>query len=176
MRALLIAAFASFIAVPGADAAQTTDAKPSAAEPGLLDKLPGDWVMRGDLDGKKTVHDVHVRRVLNGRYVRLDETSRERNEHGEPAYAAQIFIGWVAANGTYACIWLDSTAVAQGVGRCSAKPERHRIPFLFEDMKGTINFSNTFTYDPATDQWEWQLDDIANGKHTPFGHVILSRR
>ena len=144
--------------------------------PDLLNKLVGDWVLRGELAGKQTIHDVHASWVLNGRYVRLDEVSRDPDDRGRSAYVAAIYIGWEPRSRTYTCIWLDSTAVAAGDGRCAAKPMPNRLPFLFEDKTGTVNFANTFVYDPGKDLWTWQLDDVANGKHTPFGRVVLSRR
>ncbi|MGH7022159.1 MAG: hypothetical protein ACREEB_01060 [Caulobacteraceae bacterium] len=144
--------------------------------PNLLDKLVGKWVLKGELAGKQTVHDVQASWVLNDRYVRLDEVSRDIDDHGRPAYEASIFIGWEPRSQTYTCIWLDSTAVDAGGGSCVAKPTPNRIPFLFLNKAGAVIFANTFVYNPGVDHWEWKLDDVSKGKRTPFGRVILSRR
>ncbi len=179
MRPSLVLLLALAVSVRPALSADTAGAKQSTAiaqpRPALLDRLVGDWVLKGELAGKQTVHDVRAGWVLNERYVRLDEVSRDRDAQGRPAYMASIYIGWEPRSRTYSCIWLDSTAVAAGGSSCTARPLPDRIPFVFTDRAGTVNFANTFVYDSRKDRWEWQLDDIANGKHTPFGRVVLTR-
>ena len=142
----------------------------------LLNKLVGNWVLRGELAGKQTVHDVHASWVLNHRYVRLDEVSRDVDDRGRSAYEASVFIGWEPRSRTYTCIWLDSTAVAAGGGSCVAEPMPNQLAFLFTDKAGTVIFANTFVYEPGKDQWHWLLDEVSKGQQTPFGRVVLSRK
>ena len=74
----------------------------------LLNKLTGEWILEGTIEGKETVHDVDVKRVLNGQYIQLNEVSREKGEKGNPLYEAIIYIYWQEAKQQYACLWLDN--------------------------------------------------------------------
>jgi hypothetical protein len=180
MPTTLTGVLALAVSVQSAMAAGSSDPKHSAAiaetHPNLLKRLVGNWVLKGELAGKQTVHDVLASWVLNDRYVRLDEVSRDLDGHGRSAYEASIYIGWESHTRTYTCIWLDSTAVDAGGGSCAARPVPNQFPFLFMDKAGTVIFANTFVYNPSTDQWEWQLDEVSKGKRAPFGRVVLSRR
>ena len=144
----------------------------------FLDHLVGKWVLRGELAGKTTIHDITSEWVLGHQYVRLHEISRETSKNGLPAYEANIYIGWDQPAREYAILWLDSTATSgfssEGIGR--AKRSGDTIPFVFKDDKNQISFRNTFTYDQKTDSWTWRLDNVRDGKDVPFGRVKLERK
>jgi hypothetical protein len=82
--------------------------------PELLDKLVGPWVLTGNIAGKSVVHDVEADWVLQHKYVRISEISRERGDDGQPQYEATIFVGWLESTQHFACLWLDNTEVASG--------------------------------------------------------------
>ena len=176
----LIAILALVVSVQSAVATGSMHARQSTAiaeaRPDLLNKLVGNWVLKGTLAGKQTVHDVRAGWVLNDKYVRLNEVSRDLDGRRRSAYEASIYIGWEPHSRTYTCIWLDSTAVATAGVSCSARPMPNQISFLFKDKAGTIIFANTFTYNPGMDHWKWQLDDVSKGKRISFGRVVLSRK
>ena len=80
--------------------AQTQDTVPPSPE-SLLDKMTGKWVMTGTIDKEQVTHDVDVDWILNRRYIRIHEVSREKNTDGELAYEAWIHIAWDPKNGDY---------------------------------------------------------------------------
>jgi hypothetical protein len=143
----------------------------------LLDRLIGTWVLRGQIAGKDTTHDVVAEWVLSHEYVRLHEVAREKDSKGNAAYEAIVFIGAGPPSHDYACLWLDSTGggglVPEGFGHAMRAGEQ--IPFVFLDSSGKISFKNTFAYDKSTDSWAWIMDNIAGGKAIPFGRVKLTR-
>jgi hypothetical protein len=49
----------------------------------LLDRLAGDWVLKGVLGGKETTHDAEAAWVLNREYLRLHEVSRVKKANGD---------------------------------------------------------------------------------------------
>jgi hypothetical protein len=153
-------------------------AQPSTFRDALLERLIGNWVLRGELAHKQTTHDVSAEWVLGHQYVRLHEISRESKTNGQPAYEAIVFVGWDQAAGEYACLWLDSTSTSafqsEGVGH--AKRSGDDIPFVFKDDKQQIGFRNTFSYDKKSDSWSWRLDNVHDGKDVPFGRVRLTRK
>ena len=149
---------------------------PVYADP-LLDRLIGTWVLRGQIAGKDTTHDVVAEWVLGHEYVRLREVAREKDGKGNAAYEAIVFIGSGQPSHDYACLWLDSTGggglAPEGIGHAMRVGEE--IPFVFLDGSGRISFKNTFAYDKSTDSWAWIMDNIAGGKAIPFGRVKLTR-
>lgn len=157
-------------------------ARPASAEPAvyadpLLDRLIGTWVLRGQIAGKDTTHDVVAEWVLGHEYVRLHEVAREKDGKGNAAYEAIVFIGSGKPSHDYACLWLDSTGggglVPEGFGH--AKRAGEEIPFVFLDSSGRVSFKNTFAYDRSSDSWGWIMDNVVGGKATPFGRVKLTR-
>lgn len=142
----------------------------------LLNHLAGDWVLRGTLANKATVHDVHAEWILDHHYLCIHEVSREKNSRGGPAYEAQVTIAWNKHPPHYSGIWLDVYGgfAAESVGLADVK--ENELPFVFKNEKGTTEFTNDFLYDPKTDSWEWRLDNVENGKATPFGRVTLTRK
>lgn len=152
---------------------QSAPARPDA----LLEHMTGAWILQGTLAGHETTHDVEADWVLNHEYVRLHETSREKNAQGQPAYEAIVFLEWDEAKSEYNCMWLDSTSggglTAQGIAH--GKRNGDEILFLFKGADGS-NFYTTFIYDKSSDTWRWVMDGEDHGKRTPFGRVKLSKK
>ena len=157
--------------------AQSQDTVASSPE-SLLDKMTGKWVMTGTIDKEQVTHDVDVDWILNRRYLRIHEVSREKNADGELAYEAWIHIAWDPKNGEYVVMWLDNTGTtnfaAEGVGH--GKPNGDRIPFVWKSAEGG-GIHNTFAYDRDKDKWSWAIDNIdETDKPSTFARVTLVRK
>lgn len=150
------------------------DTIPAAARD-MLEHMTGRWVLRGEIAGAPTIHDVEATWVLQGKYVRITEVSRERDANGLPAYEATIFVGWLESANRYACVWLDNTEVASGEVTCLAPQTPDAIPFEFRNRDGSLIFTNTFSYDRGRDAWRWRLVNINDGHGDVFGVVTLTR-
>jgi hypothetical protein len=167
-------AFSIFILI--AAASLPGFAQPSAPQDPLLDHLTGNWILQGTIAGSETTHDIEAEWVLGHEYVRLHETSREKNAQGQAAYEAIIFIEWDASSSEYRCLWLDST----GGGGLSPQAIAHgkrsgdEITLLFKDNDGSVH--TTFAYSKATDRWQWLIDNEAGGKLSEFARVKMTRK
>lgn len=143
----------------------------------LIDRLVGNWVLTGTIDGKPTTHDVVAEWVLNREYVRLHEVSREKDDMKRPAYEAIVFIGVDGKSGEYTCLWLDTTSGEglsnNGIGR--GKPTADSIPFVFFPGRKDA-FHNTFVYSASDDTWTWNMDGETDGKLHPFARLTLTRK
>ena len=143
----------------------------------LLDRLAGQWVMRGTIAGNEVTHDIDAEWVLGHYYMRVLETSREVAAGGEPEYEAIVLIGWDEATAEYACLWLDNTGgsglSSNVIGR--ARRDGDAIPFVFRVPDGSI-IHNTFTYDRDDDAWAWAIDTEREGTRSEFARVVLRRR
>jgi hypothetical protein len=152
--------------------AQTQPRDPSS----LLNHLAGNWLLKGQIAGKQTTHDVEAHWVLRHEYLELHEVSREKNAQGEPAYEAMILVSWDPKVNQYACLWLDSTAggaLTSGVA-CRAIPSGDSIPFVFT-ISPSESIRTTFSYHESSDTWQWLIDNVSSGKPERFANVELSR-
>src|SRR5581483_2106389 len=149
--------------VVSAAAAQSPDPVKS------LDHLRGSWVLKGAIAGKPATHDVEAHWILRHEYLQVHEVSREKNAGGDPAYEAIVLIGWDAKANQYGCLWLDSTAGGALTSHvtCRANPAGDSIPFVFE-LSPTDSLHTTFSYRPASDTWQWTIDDEGKGKTSRF--------
>ncbi|MEZ4702494.1 MAG: hypothetical protein R2834_19330 [Rhodothermales bacterium] len=153
-------------------------AQSPVAPDALQDKLIGQWVMTGTIDGEDVTHDVDVDWILGRRYIRVHDVSRERDADGALAYEAWIHIAWDEQNTEYAVMWLDNTGTTnfaeEGVGH--GKPDGDTIPFIWRFSDGS-GIDNTFAYDRANDSWSWSIDNVASsGQLAPFARVTLNRK
>ncbi|MGA3087937.1 MAG: hypothetical protein ABSD75_04950 [Terriglobales bacterium] len=115
--------------------------------------------------------------MLGHEYLRVHETSRAKNVHGEPAYEAIVFIEWDESSSEYRCLWLDSTEggglsvpIAQG------KRGNDEIAFLFSAKDKDNGVRTTFVYSKGEDTWSWLIDNKRGGKLTSFARVKLTRK
>ncbi len=147
----------------------------------LMPRLVGRWVLTGTIAGRKTTHDVSAEWILNHGYVQLHEVSREKAAGGRPAYEALVYISFDPAANEYSCLWLDSTMTSSfapqdaGHGK-PGKDSPTSIPFVFKDAAGHVTFENTFVYDPKSNSWEWNMNNVKDDKRIPFGHVRLVKK
>jgi hypothetical protein len=151
--------------------------EPARKDP-LLDRLAGSWILQGVIAGHETTHDIESEWVLGHEYLRLHETSREKNVQGQPAYEAIVFIEWDPSSNEYRCVWLDSTG-GGGLSVPVAEGKRgdDQIAFVFrgkDDKDGGVR--TTFAYSKGTDTWSWLIDNEDGGKLTSFARVKLTRK
>jgi hypothetical protein len=167
-----VAILALFVLAVFSTAAQ----QPTPKDP-LLDRLTGSWILRGTIAGHETTHDIDSEWVLNHEYLRLHETSREKNAQGQPAYEAIVFIEWDESSNQYRCLWLDSTG-GGGLSAPIAQGKRgdDEIAFMFRDKEKDSDVHTTFAYSKVTDSWKWLIDNEDGGKLTPFARVKLTRK
>lgn len=141
----------------------------------LLDHLAGKWVLHGTIAGKETTHDVVAEWVLNHQYLRIHETSREKNDKGQVAYEANVYIGWNQQSSEYDCVWLDTYGSVTGESLATAKRSGNELPFLFNYKDGST-FHTTFAYNQKVDEWEWRMDAEKNSVMKPFARVKLTKK
>lgn len=160
-----------FLLVPFTGAAQEGFQDP------LLDRFAGSWVLRGTIAGDEIVHDLDAEWVLGHHYLRFHELARERDERGNPAYDAIVFIGWDEASGRYACLWLDSTGgdgLTNGV-MGYAEPDDDTLAFVFSGP-GFGPFHTSFAYEEESDSWQWTMDAVNGEERRPFARLRMTRR
>jgi hypothetical protein len=142
----------------------------------LLDHLAGKWLMQGTVGKQAETHELDAEWVLQHHYLRFRETSRDKNDKGEPNYDATVFIGWNEKSKQYACVWLDvyGGLTVESIG--VATPKENELTFVFTNEQGEKSFTNTFIYDPKTNTWDNRLDNIVKGEVKPFARFKLIKQ
>lgn len=134
-------------------------------------------MLTGIIDGKKVIHDIEAKRVLNGQYLQIEEVSRERDEKGNLDYNALIYMCWQEPKKEYQCLWLDNTSnegLSNGIlGR--AKQNGDKIEMLFKFSESFL-FYTTFSFDKTTDTWLWTMDSEDNGKLESFARAKMVKK
>ncbi len=141
----------------------------------LLDHLAGKWVLRGEITGQETTHDVEAGWVLDHHYLEIHEVSREKNQNGKPQYQATIYIGWNEPTKQYAAVWLDTYGGISPGSIGIADPKENELTFVFRDEKGSVTFRNAFFYDGEGNSWVWRMDNVEGGVSKPFARLTLTR-
>jgi len=150
-------------------------AQQASFQDSLLDRMTGEWVLTGTIDGQQTTHDVSVSWILQHQYLQIKEVSREKDSAGKALYEALVFIGSDGKSNTYSCLWLDVTGGGGLKNDVFGHAERKgdTIPFLF--VMGKILFHTTFAYNAASDSWQWTMDAEDNGTFQPFARLTMVR-
>jgi hypothetical protein len=157
-------------------ACATASAQQASVPSPLLDHLTGHWVLRGEIAGKQTTHDVEADWVIQHHYVRIHEVSRDKDAKGQPQYEALVFVSWTETPKAYTCVWLDVLGGSSIESIGVAEPSENTLPFVFKNEKGEVSFHNDFIYTPAAGTWEWRMDNIDKGIAKQFGRVKLTRQ
>lgn len=143
----------------------------------LLDRLAGEWVLAGTIDGQATTHDCSAAWVLGHQYLRFTEVSREKDAAGKPVYEAEVVVGMDPAGPGYACLWLDNTGPQGLNGKAIGKapPSQEKLAFVFTAGDGSL-FRTTFAYVAASDSWTGTMDAEVKGQLIPFARFTLTRQ
>jgi len=138
----------------------------------LLSHLAGKWVATGVIAKKHTTHNITDRWVLNHQYLRIDEVSEEKDSTGTPSYQATVYVGWLQATSSYACVWLDDygSVSPESIGTAK-KDTTNTIAFVFH--YGPAIFHTTFKYNPSNNTWQWLMDNEDKGILEPFARLTL---
>ncbi len=155
------------VAAPFVLAANATSFAPPPDE-SFLDQLVGTWDMDGRM-GDKPVHYIAIgERVMNNGWI--DFHMQDRNE-GASAYEAHVFLSADDAKHDFIAHWLDrfGAAGARVVG--TGTREGHVLHLIFPYAEGA--FRNTWTLDPAKDEWTLLIEAQAGNGWRQFASYQL---
>jgi len=125
----------------------------------LLDKLAGEWSVRGTVVGQEIRHLCTAEWVLNHQFMRVhfqDVTPRGGTGKEDPPYEAFVFIGYDNMSERYVGHWLDTfggrASETLGFGKRDEGDDPVRsITFVFEG--GTGPLQNTLAWNDKDATW-----------------------
>jgi hypothetical protein len=118
----------------------------------LLERLVGQWTMRGSIRGRAAMYHVSAQRTLGGRYVEI----HMRDTSSKAPYEARVFIGADTLPGAVIVHWLDNTGAAFSVPAGRGSVAGDTLRFQFEYSTGP--FRDRFVYRRQAREWDVRLE------------------
>jgi hypothetical protein len=145
---------------------------PAELKDPFLDNLVGDWRVERKMGNGRTVEStVRGEWALKHHYIQLHYGAGEKS----PEYEALVFIGFVPADKTYVCHWLDVYGAgydAPGLGKIDDK--LLGIEFRWESKDATL--TNKFTFDPHSKTWTSLIRQTEKGEWKTFAEEKWTRK
>ncbi len=152
--------------------AQAQAPPPSELRDPFLDNFVGDWQVERKMgNGETTQTTVRCEWVLKHHYIELHYGAGE----SDPQYEAMVFIGFVAADKTYVCHWLDVYGAGYDApGRGKIDDKLLGIEFRWESKEGAL--TNKFTFDPQTKTWNSLIRQTEKGEWKTFAEEKWAKK
>jgi hypothetical protein len=153
----------------GANAEESTSA--SDKRPGILKALDGNWVMSGDVRGRPATYNMVAGPALNGAFTEM----RMKDVQVPAKYESAVFLGYDAGTRTVIAHWMDSTGAKGSIPHATGHIDGNTVQFTFPYESG--QFRDTFTYNPATSSWVFELESaLPNGSWKHFARYTVERK
>lgn len=166
-RLMVLALLATVALVPRAIAAQE-GTPPNAEADAVLERLLGEWIMRGHVMGDSVTYRLHVGRQLMGRFVEL----HMRDVSVPSQYEGRVFIGADTIAPRIIAHWMDSFGAAYSVPPGVGTARGDTVQF-------TINYTTGEFHDilSANADGTWRLLITARTAEgvSVFADYVLSR-
>jgi hypothetical protein len=130
----------------------------------FLDRLSGEWELRGTMGDVELHQSVAAQWILGGTYMWMHFQSVTPADNPTADYEAVYHIGYNKEHRLYVMHLLDTTEIPLtcAMGRC--RRDANALPFLFE--YGGSKFFNTFEWHPQTEHWSFlQTYEAADESH-----------
>ena len=121
----------------------------------LLGRLVGSWTLTGTMGTTELRQRVDARWVIQGRFLQVHFLQEGPAGKDLPAYEAIYMIGHDSTSGQYVMHLCDTFGARYSRTTGIGTRRGDSVEFLFEYPNGM--FSNTFTWDRGTEQWEMLL-------------------
>jgi hypothetical protein len=127
------------------------------ARPPLFNKLDGNWIATGQVEGESVTYAISVSPALGCTFSQLHML----HTGTPPAYEALVFLGTDSTKTKVFAHWLDTFggafSVPHGEGFISGDTIAFTIPYSH------ILFLDRFVYHPGDDSWTLDIDAKADG-------------
>lgn len=140
----------------------------------LLDQLVGSWNLTGTMGTTELKQKVAADWVIQGHFLQVHFIQEGPVLQDQPRYEAIYMLGYDTKSGKYSLHLFDTfgAGYAQTVG--VGPRHDNSVEFLFEYPNGL--FSNTFTWNRETDEWEMLLrQKEESGAWKTFARKSLAR-
>ena len=144
---------------------------PSLQDP-FLDNFVGDWKVERKMGNGRTVEStVRGEWALKHHFIQLHYGAGENS----PEYEALVFIGFVPADKTYVCHWVDVYGGGYDApGRGKIDDKLLGIEFRWESKEAAL--TNKFTFDPQSKTWTSLIRQTEKGQWKTFAEEKWTKK
>jgi Protein of unknown function (DUF1579) len=137
----------------------------------LLDKLVGNWDLKGTIGNEHVANNCSSQWILNHQFIELNLIDTAKM----PTYAAKIFIGYDCISERYVAHWIDNYGGRYSETLGYGQLKGNSIEFRFEYPDGP--FINKFIFDSKKNTWQLNMTTKnSKGDWILFGNEFLSRK
>jgi hypothetical protein len=119
----------------------------SSPDEAYLDRLQGQWVMKGTVGSQPVRYRAEGRRILQGGFLSL----HMRDVAAPPQYEASVFLGYDSKAKDYVAHWLDRFGAAGARVVATGHRDGDRLVLIFPYPEGA--FRDTFSWHRDTATW-----------------------
>jgi hypothetical protein len=123
-------------------------------EDDLLDRMVGNWRLRGTFEGQPVNHSVEVRWVLNHQFLEIHERDLNPPKGNDVPYDALVYVGYAPATRHYVAHWLD---VFGGGSETLGHGKRTESAIEFDFEYPGQPWLTTFRWNGASSTWQWLM-------------------
>ncbi|MGC1390183.1 MAG: DUF1579 family protein [Bacteroidales bacterium] len=137
----------------------------------LLDKLVGNWDLKGTIGNEHVTNNCSCQWILNHQFIELNLT----DTLNIPTYTAKVFIGYDCISERYVAHWIDNYGGRYSETLGFGQLKGSSIEFRFEYPNGP--FINKFIFDNKNNKWQLNMTTKnSKGDWVLFGNEFLSRK
>jgi len=145
---------------------------PLPLEDPFLDNFVGDWKVERKMGNGRIVEStVSGEWALKHHFIKLHYGAGEKS----PDYEALVFIGFVAADKTYVCHWLDVYGAGyDALGRGKLDDKLLGIELRWESRDAAL--TNKFTFDSQAKTWTSLIRQVEKGEWKTFAEEKWTKK
>src|SRR5262249_23200775 len=138
----------------------------------FLDNFVGDWKVERKMGNGRIVESaVRGGWALKHHFIKLHYGADEKS----PDYEALVFIGFVAADKTYVCHWVDVYGAGYDApGRGKLDDKLLGVEFRWESKDGAL--TNRFTFDSQAKAWTSLIRQVEKGEWKTFAEEKWTKK
>jgi len=138
----------------------------------FLDNFVGDWKVERKMGNGRTVEStVRGEWALKHHFIQLHYGAGEKSAD----YEALVFIGFVPADKTYVCHWIDVFGAGYDApGRGKVDEKLLGMEFRWESKDGAL--TNKFTFNPQTKTWTSLIRQTEKGEWKTFAEETWTKK
>jgi hypothetical protein len=138
----------------------------------FLDNFVGDWKVERKMGNGPIVEStVRGEWALKHHFIKLQYGAGEKS----PDYEALVFIGFVAADKTYVCHWIDVYGAGYDApGRGKLDDKLPGIELRWESRDGAL--TNKFTFDSQAKTWTSLIRQVEKGEWKTFAEEKWTKK
>ena len=148
--------------------------RPAAWHDDFVEHIVGTWKLEGTVMGKPAHHIVKAEWMMNHQFVQIREQTAPDAPDNESRYDSLWYLGYDDVSDRYVLHLIDVFGGRFSETLGFGTRNGNDLLFIFEYPDGP--FHNRWRWLPASQSWEWHLEQKDKGQWKPFANFKLTRK